>query len=138
MADSAMVGAGVGVILLKDGKLLLGRRSEGLGEGSWSMPGGKIEHGETFEESAKRETLEETGIIVRAARVICVNGDIMGDRHFVTVGLLADSFVGEPKTIEPDEIGEWWWFPLERLPEPLFMPSRNVLDCYLGKRINRG
>jgi len=137
MANAARVGTGVGVVLLKEGKLLLGRRTEGFERGTWSMPGGKIESGETLEETAKREVLEETGIIVRAARVICVNNDIGGGKHFVTVGLFADSFVGEPKVVAPDEIDSWGWFALDKLPTPLFFPSRNVLDCYLAGRVNK-
>ena len=124
--------------MLKGGKLLLGRRGGGHGRGTWSMPGGKIEFGESFEEAAKREVLEETGIILRAARIICVNSDRSETRHSITVGLVAEEFVGEPKTIAPEEIDEWGWFPLDRLPEPLFPPCRNVLDCYLGNRFSRG
>lgn len=137
MADSVRIGTGVGVMLFKEGKLLLGRRTEGFERGTWSMPGGKIEYGESLEEAAKREVLEETGIIVRSARVICVNNDIGGGKHFVTVGLFADSFIGEPKSVAPDELTDWSWFALDKLPEPLFFPSRNVLDCYLAGKINK-
>jgi 8-oxo-dGTP diphosphatase len=131
------VGAGVGVIIVRDGKLLLGQRVRGLGAGSWSLPGGHVEFGETFEESAKRETLEETGVIVRSASVICVNSDRFESAHYVTVGLVAQSSVGEPKTLEPDSIKGWAWFPMDALPAPIFMPSRNVLDCYLANRVNK-
>jgi 8-oxo-dGTP diphosphatase len=60
-----------------------------------------------------------------------------GGKHFVTVGLVADDFVGEPKEVAPEELTDWGWFDLERLPKPLFFPSRNVLDCYLAGRVNR-
>ena len=145
MAGLQKVGAGVGVIMLKDGKILLGLRhtdpekadSELHGEGTWTMPGGKIEYGETLDEAAKREVLEETGIILRSAAVICVNTDKNDYAHFITVGLIGESFVGEPRVLEPDEITEWRWFPLDALPERLFGPSRNMLDCYLAKRVNK-
>ena len=62
------VGVGFGVLLLKDKKILLGKRhedpekadSELHGAGTWTMPGGKLEFGETFEQGARREVLEET------------------------------------------------------------------------------
>ena len=145
MAESRRVGAGVGVILLKDGKILLGLRnsnpetadSELHGEGTWTMPGGKIEYGEGFAEAAKREVLEETGILVRSATVICVNTDRNEHAHFVTVGMVGEDFIGDAKVMEPDEIVEWRWFPLGALPGNLFFPSRNMLDCYLAGRISK-
>jgi len=70
------------------------------------MPGGKLDFGETFEDGAKRETLEETGIILNKVDVICVNQDMVEDAHFVTIGLFSEDFVGDPKVMEPDEITE--------------------------------
>ncbi len=139
MADGPRVGVGVGVLLLREGKALFGMRSktESYGAGTWSMPGGKIEWGETLEDAAIREVLEETGIIVRSVRVLCVNNDRGDGHHFVTVGLIAESFVGEPKATSPDELTDWRWFPLDTLPDPMFGPSRGLLDCYLGKRVNK-
>ena len=145
MADARKIGAGVGVLLLKDGKVLLGKRNEDPekadselhGEATWTMPGGKIEFGESFEEAARREVLEETGIILRAASVTCVNTDKTESAHFVTVGMVSEDFVGEARIMEPDEITEWGWFAMDRLPDPIFLPSRNVLDCYLGKRFSK-
>ncbi|MEI7478306.1 MAG: NUDIX domain-containing protein [bacterium] len=49
------------------------------------MPGGKLHFGETFEEGAAREVLEETGIILHKTHVICVNQDIIETAHFVTI-----------------------------------------------------
>jgi 8-oxo-dGTP diphosphatase len=139
MADAKKVGTGLGVVLLKEGKILLGKRltSELEGAESWTMPGGHIEFGESFEETAKREVLEETGIIVRAVRVFCVNGDRSERAHYVTVGAVAENFVGEPNVMEPDVITEWRWFPLDKLPDHIFMPSRNMLDCYLSQKVNK-
>lgn len=132
------VGTGFGIILLKDGKILLGRRhfdsakadSELHGEGTWTMPGGKFEWGESFEEAAVRELKEETGMTLGSMRVVCVNNDRKGDAHFVTVGFFGDSFSGEPQVMEPDEITEWQWFDMEHLPEPMFFPSVKILECY--------
>jgi 8-oxo-dGTP diphosphatase len=137
--DEKKVGTGVGVILLKDGKVLLGRRSdkESHGAGTWSLPGGKIEFEETLEDAAKREVLEETGIIIGSASVICVNNDMIEGLHFVTVGLVADGLIGDPKTVSPDELTDWNWFSVEKLPTPIFSPSRGVLDCYLTGRVNK-
>jgi len=134
-------GVGFGVMLLKEGKVLLGKRhedpekadSELQGQGTWTMPGGKLHFGESFEQGAARETLEETGIRLKKARVFCVNNDIVETAHFVTIGLLCEDFEGEAQVKEPEEITEWKWFSLQELPKPLYFPSAELLDNYLKK-----
>ena len=136
------IGVGFGVMMLKSNKVLLGKRHEDPekassllnGAGTWTMPGGKLEFGETFEEGAKREVLEETGITLNKMNVICVNQDIIETAHFITIGLFSDAFSGEPKVMEPDEITEWHWFDLDNLPSPLYFPSAKVLENYKRKK----
>jgi len=138
MEEKPRVGVGVGVMLLKDGKILLGKRHENpvnassklKGAGTWTMPGGKLEFGETFEEGAKRETLEETGIKLNKVTVICVNQDMLETVHFITIGLFSQDFEGEPRVMEPDTITEWHWFELDKLPSPLYFPSGKILENY--------
>ena len=75
------IGAGCGVMVFNNlNQLLLGLRnndveladSELHEEGTWTMPGGNIEYGETFEEAGAREAKEETGIVVKNLEVFCV------------------------------------------------------------------
>jgi len=135
--DSKKPGVGVGVMILKNGKILLGKRhpdkeeASGLKEaGTWTMPGGKLDFQESFEECAKRETLEECGIKLNKVKVMCINNDKNEHAHFITIGLFSDDFEGEPKVIEPDKITEWSWFDLNNLPYPLFSPTKKMLDNY--------
>ena len=68
--ENKKVGVGFGVMMMRGEKILLGRRhadpnkadSELHGEGSWTMPGGKLEFGESFEDGARREVREEAGM----------------------------------------------------------------------------
>ncbi|MEO5499348.1 MAG: NUDIX domain-containing protein [Candidatus Saccharimonadales bacterium] len=53
---------GVGVFVFKDGKFLVLKRTGAHGEGSWSLPGGHLEYGESFAQTAEREVIEETGL----------------------------------------------------------------------------
>lgn len=139
MAENNKVGVGFGVMMLKEDKILLGKRNEDKnkadselhGEGTWTMPGGKLHFQESFEEGAKREVLEETGIKLNSVKVICINNDKVKDAHFVTIGLFSDDFEGKEKVMEPDEITEWKWFSLNQLPEKMFFPSKKVLDNYI-------
>jgi 8-oxo-dGTP diphosphatase len=141
MDEKKKVGVGFGVMLLKDGKILLGKRHEDPekassllnGAGTWTMPGGKLHFGETFEEGAKREVLEETGIALKKVKVICVNQDMVETAHFITIGLFSDDFDGDASVMEPDEITEWRWFGLDDLPKPMYFPSAKVLENYRHK-----
>lgn len=136
--EKKKVGAGFGVMILRDGKVLLGRRHDDpekassalRGEGTWTMPGGKLEFGESFEEGARREVKEETGLEINELKVICLHNNKNEHAHFVTVGLFSDSFDGEPQVMEPDEIVEWRWFELDNLPDPMYFPSANILENY--------
>lgn len=132
-------GVGFGIILVRDEKVLLGQRhsdpvkadSELRGEGTWTLPGGKLIWGESFEDAAVREVKEETGIDLRSMDIICVNNDMNEHAHFVTIGMYSDNFEGEAQVLEPDEIIEWRWFPIGELPRPLFFPSERIIDNYL-------
>jgi len=141
--ENKKMGCGFGVMIIKYGKVLLGQRhvdpekasSLMNGEGTWTMPGGKLDFGESFENGARREVLEETGINVdiKDLKVISLTNDIVPTAHFVTVGLLCTNCNDDAKVMEPDEITQWKWFDLENLPEPLFEPSRKILKNYKDK-----
>lgn len=132
------MGLGVGVLIMKDGRILLGKRDNNAdkagslmnGQGTWTMPGGKLEFGESFEDGAIRETLEETGIRIKELEVLCVNNDISDKAHFITIGLIAKEYEGEPKVMEPDKITEWNWFSFDTLPENLYFPSSKIIRNY--------
>ncbi len=142
MTFAPKVGVGFGTILLKDGRILLGRRhedpekadSEMHGEGTWTIPGGKLDFGEGLEDGAYRETLEETGIKLNKEKIklISLSNDRVTDAHFITLGFICDDFEGEAKVMEPDEITEWQWFDFSNLPSPIFSPTAKVIKNYLA------
>lgn len=140
--EKKKIGAGLGVILIKNGKILLGKRnpdpkkadSAFKSSGEWCLPGGKLDYGETFEEGAIREVKEETGIIIKNPKVISVHNFKNKHAHFVTVGLIANSWKGEALVMEPDEITEWKWFSLKKLPRPRYFPSFGVIKNYLKNK----
>ena len=112
---------GIGVVVIKDGKLLLGKRMGTHGEGEYAGPGGHLENLETFEECAIRETREETGIEIKNIRFLCVsNLRKYAPKHYLDIGMIADWKSGEPKVLEPDKVEAWGWYDLTSLPAPLF------------------
>lgn len=103
---------GLGVIIIKDGKVLLGKRKNAHGEGTWCPPGGHLEFGESWEECARRETEEEAGIKIKDVRFATATNDINGEEgtHYVTVVMVAKFNSGEVRIMEPEKCDGWEWF----------------------------
>lgn len=121
---------GIGVFVFKNGKFLMGRRRNAHGDGAWSIPGGHLEFGETFEDTAKREVLEETGLAIKNARFGAVTNDYFRDegKHYVTVWVLSDWESGKEHITEPDKYVDMEWRDFDTLPEPLFLPWQQLLS----------
>jgi 8-oxo-dGTP diphosphatase len=85
---------GVGAVILQDGKVVLVKRKYEPLAGQWSLPGGRLELGETLEAGLAREMLEETALVVRVGPVVDVFDRILLDPerrvryHYVLVDYL--------------------------------------------------
>ena len=120
---------GIGVIVIKGNKVLLGKRKNAHGEGSWCFPGGHLEFGEELEECAEREVLEEAGIKIRDIRLRTFTNAIFEKegKHYVTLFLVSDYDSGELRVFEPEKCERWEWFDWDNLPQHLFLPIQNLL-----------
>ena len=125
----------VGVIVRnREGKILLGERlSYGThGAYMWQAPGGHMVHGMTFEEAARTEVMEETGVTdITFVKMICVNNEHVYGKHYVNIGFLVDCNSGEPGNPEPEKSRNWSWYDPQNLPQPMFPPSKGVIDAWL-------
>lgn len=123
------VGVGVGAIIVHNGKILLQRRANVFGSGTWSTPGGALEFGETSLACAAREAAEETGVTVAAQRVIATTEDLLIDdgRHYITLWVLCDYVGGDARVAAEYECDIVEWRSPGDLPERLFLPFKNLL-----------
>jgi 8-oxo-dGTP diphosphatase len=119
---------GVGVLVVRQGKVLLGRRTSQHGYGTWSPPGGKAEEGETPEATARRELLEETGLVGAVPRVVGETLDSFPDgQTWRTRWVQMEWVSGEAEELEPGEVTSWGWYTWDRLPAPLFLPMASLV-----------
>ncbi|KAF9243278.1 hypothetical protein DTO027I6_7615 [Penicillium roqueforti] len=110
---------GVGVFVLNAaGKFLIGKRKGSLGAGTWGLPGGHLDFGESFETCAVRETLEETGLKIQDVRFLTATNSILKaeNKHYITIFMGAVCEDGaEPQVIEPDRCEGWEWISWDEL-----------------------
>ncbi|HEY5550221.1 MAG TPA: NUDIX domain-containing protein [Candidatus Saccharimonadales bacterium] len=123
-------GIGMGVFIFNNKKFLMILRHGAHGRGTWSVPGGWMEFGESFEDTAKREVAEEVGLKIKNVRFGAVTNTVFTneDIHSVTVWLLSDCVSGEPKILEPKKIKKLAWSDFDSLPKPLFEPWTELLS----------
>ena len=129
-ADSMRPQVGVGVIFVRDGKVFLAKRHGAHGEDTWASAGGHLENGESLEECARREAMEELGVTVGELEFLCVSNIIAYGKHYVDIEFLGDITGQEPRLMEPEAFIDSGWFLLDRLPDPLFRAMRYALESY--------
>ena len=121
---------GVAVIIAQDGRVLLLKRKGAHGEGTWAPPGGHLEFGESLEECAMRETLEETGVVISNVQFVAITNDVFGSeqKHYVTIWVEASYESGQARVAYSDKVEDVTWAAWNALPQPLFLPLRNLLS----------
>lgn len=123
---------GAGVLLLRGDQVLLQRRAD---NGLWGIPGGSMEPGESLEEAARREVLEEVGLQVDSLNLF---GVYSGSRQFFTypngdqiydvcVVFWTRDFAGEMRA-DPEEVLDLVFFPIQALPAEITPLDQPILD----------
>ncbi|WP_029415589.1 NUDIX hydrolase [Brevundimonas bacteroides] len=119
----------VGVVCLRADEVLLIRRAAPPRLGEWSLPGGRVEPGETVRAAAIRELREETGVEARLLGLIDVVDGIFPDagRHYVLIDFVAEWVSGEP--IAGDDAAEAAFVPAdEALRRVRWSETRRVIQ----------
>ncbi len=119
---------GIGVIIRKEKKVLLGKRKNAHGSGDWCFPGGHLEYGESWEACARRETLEETGLELGELSFLTATNDIFTEeeKHYITLFMVGEYVGGKPECMEPEKCDRWEWFAWNEMPENVFLPIKNL------------
>lgn len=127
---------GLGVVLFKTASVLLIRRGKAPNAGSWSLPGGRQELGETAVDGARRELLEETGVtagtLILAANLDSIHRDPDGVIlfHYTILDFAGHWVAGEP--VAGDDVTDALWAPLDALePYALWSEAHRVIAAGL-------
>lgn len=124
-------GVGVGLVILRDDRLLLCRRMKAPEAGYWNIPGGKVDHLEPALSAARREAEEETGLTIGKVEFLCHSEYINPEdhHHWVSLIFVTRDTLGEPALTEPDKLSDIGWFDLNALPAPISAFAKDALTA---------
>ena len=113
------------IIETEGGVVLIERKNPPHG---WALPGGFVDYGECYEDAARREAEEESGLRIGAVEFLCLSEQILVEerQHWVSLIYVTEDVSGEARVVEPEKLPEFGWFPLDALPAPL---SRFAADA---------
>lgn len=121
-------------IIIDNGLVLLARRAVTEGALSWQFPAGVVEPGESGEQAAVRETLEEVGVEVAAVKTLGERVHPATGRRMIYVA--CEVLAGEAHVADADELAEVAWCSRDRVAElvpfPFYGPVQDYLDAHLS------
>jgi 8-oxo-dGTP diphosphatase/2-hydroxy-dATP diphosphatase len=122
-------------LISKDGKILLGMKKRGFGQGRWNGFGGKVLEGETIEEAAKRELREEVGILAKKLEkrgILRFTFDNLPNELLEVHVFHVLDFEGEP--LESEEMKPQW-FKIDEIPfDEMWPDDKHWLPLFLKQR----
>jgi 8-oxo-dGTP diphosphatase len=120
---------GIAVIIRKGDQVLLMKRQNSHGDGTWSVPGGHLEYGETPQECAIREAEEEVGVLITDLTLCTFTNDVFEEegKHYVTIWMEGKYVSGEARINSAREMSAIGWFSWSALPTPRFLPLEHLL-----------
>lgn len=129
----------VGVLVFKDGKVLLGKRKRGDGAAEYAGPGGHLNFGETLEECAERKVKEETTLSVKNVKIIALTNALnWKGSHYIDIEAVAEWESGEPQVVDPTMMESWDWYGVNTLPTPLIVGDMNGLEALATRKFYFG
>ena len=139
---SIRVRAGVQTIVCLNGRILLGQRKNVFHKDSWGLPGGQVDRhlkpGGTLIEVGVHKLYEETGLVATRAELSCITDPTPASNYHMQIGILVLDFEGTPHIKQPDFCSKLDFFPLDNLPEPIFVGSVDIIRNYTEGVLYRG
>lgn len=126
---------GCEIFIFDASRILLGKRKNCYGEGTWALPGGHLELGESLMDCAKRELKEELNIDAQELTLITVTEDISERGNYIHMSFTLNGYEGTITNNEPDKCYEWRYFDIDDLPTPIFEPHQKILKTYFENKI---
>jgi len=123
--------AGVGAVVIKDGKVLLVKRARPPYAGLWCIPGGKVMLGESLQQAAEREIMEETSLMIQAGNPVYAFDVIDTEHnpptyHYVVIDLEASYVSGEAQA-QDDALDVRWFTRNELMQDDVQQRTRDFL-----------
>lgn len=130
---------GCELIIRKGDSILLGKRKNVYGAGTWALPGGHLEFNEKLVSTICREAKEELNATIRPdeLKLVSIVDDLQpeNDTHYVHVSFELRDPKWDPQIAEPDHCEEWRYFPLGSIPDNFFTPHKGIIENYLTNRL---
>jgi 8-oxo-dGTP diphosphatase len=116
----------------RNNKILLGKRGNVYGSGTWALPGGHLEYLERADQCLARELDEEMGIEVDTSefKLLAICDDLQPENniHYIHITYTVDIGDLEPQLLEPDACEEWRWFDVNDFPANIFPPHKKIFE----------
>jgi 8-oxo-dGTP diphosphatase len=127
MEDSNIIKVGIGCLVFKENKVLLGKRKKiSHGNNEYTCGGGHLKFGEDPKSAAIREIKEEWNIEIDEPQFLCVTNITRYEgKHYIDMGFRSNWVSGEPKPSSDNEFFDFSWYDLTDLPKPLFGAVEN-------------
>lgn len=111
-------------LLVRDGRVLIGKRRLEPRKGEWDLPGGFLEEGESALHGLRREFLEETGVEIRPVEWLGTAIDPYGSSFVLSLTWIVE---GEGEPSGSDDIEQLAWFAADEIPAEMAFPSQNTM-----------
>ena len=133
MEDEKYPGVCLALIIMRENKVLIGRRKNVRGDGLYAFPGGRIRDQETPQECILREKREDVGIDLEVELIdkrfpFETVSESSESGHYIVLFYRANYIFGRPKNMEPDKCHDWEWHDWKNLPQPLFSGIQYLID----------
>lgn len=119
------------VVIIREDQILLIKRAQDPKKGFWALPAGFVDAGEDPQAAARREALEETGLVVEITALM----DVF---HTPDDGGMADIVIAYAASISggalaaDDDAEAVGWFSRESIPELAFLPSQRIVGQWIA------